>query len=326
MNPESRTSQVIHLIFAGLAGLCSLAGCAEHNYKKEADEQVYRIIDQKWSDDLGSKANYTISDVAPLPNDIQIEKPVAIPEVLTLPQAIALATAHNRLYQTQREDLYIKALDLRLTRHEFETQFFGGFGGGYNADRNDEVVGTEASVGFRRLLAGGTRISTEVGVAWVDVLTGNLRSGLASILSATVTRPLLRGSERDIVMEGLTQAERDTLYQLRSFNRFRKTFVVAVIAEYYTVLQRREDADNARTNYATLAWLLDRVEKLAGAGRLPLLEVDEVRQATLHAANVYSQAQRRYNQALDEFKLTLSLSTSQELRLDEKVFETLRAA
>jgi outer membrane protein TolC len=320
------TIRLRQLVILGMAGLCGLVGCAQHNYKKEADEQAYRIIDQKWSDDFGSKINYAISDVAPSPNDIQIEKKIAIPGVLTLPQAVALATAHNRGYQTQREALYIKALDLRLTRHEFETQFFGGLSGGYNADRNDEAVGTEASIGFRRLLAGGARISTEVALAWVDVLGGNLRGGLASILSATVTQPLLRGSERAIVMEGLTQAERDTLYQVRSFNRFRKTFVVSIIAQYYTVLQRLEDANNARSNYATLAWLLERVEKLATAGRLPMLELDEVRQEILQAANLYSRAERQYRQAVDEFKLTLSLSAGAELRLDEKEFEVLRAA
>ncbi|HEC02278.1 MAG TPA: hypothetical protein ENI81_01975, partial [Phycisphaerales bacterium] len=313
MNCGCFTMQVTRLAMLGLAGLCTLAGCTRHNYKKEADEQVYSIIDQKWDDDFGSKANYTISDVAPSPNDIQIEKKLAIPGVLTLPQAVALATAHNREYQTQREALYMKALDLRLTRHEFETQFFGGFSAGYNADRNDETVGAEAGAGFSRLLAGGTRISTEVAVAWVDVLTGNLRGGLASILSASVTQPLLRGSEREIVMEGLTQAERDTLYQIRTFNRFRKTFVVDIIAQYYTVLQRLEDVNNARTNYATLVWLAERVEKLANAGRLPILELDEVRQEKLQAANVYSQADRDYRQAVDEFKLTLSLSTSAEL-------------
>ena len=324
MNRHSSTNQVALLAIFSLAGLCSLAGCAGHNYKKEADEQAYRIVDQKWRVEYGDKANYRISDVEPSPNDIQIEKAVAIPGVLTLPQAVALATAHNREYQTQREALYIKALDLRLTRHEFETQFIGAFSGGYNADRNDEAVGTQVSVGFKRLLAGGARISTEVAAAWVDVLGGNLRGGLASILSATVTQPLLRGSEREIVTEGLTQAERDTLYQIRSFNRFRKTFIVSVIAQYYMVLQRLEDVDNARTNYTTLAWLLDRVEKLTDAGRLPMLELDEVRQETLQAANVYSEAQREYNQAIDEFKLTLSLSASAELRLDEKEFEALR--
>jgi len=314
------------LIILGLTGLCILTGCSQHNYKKEADEQVYRIIDEKWRDDFGSRANYVVSDVAASPNDIRIERKIAIPGVLTLPQAVALATAHNREYQTQREALYVQALDLRLTRHEFETQFFGGFSGGYNADRNDEAVGAEASVGFRRLLAGGTRISTQVALAWVDVLTGNMRGGLASILSATVTQPLLRGSQRAIVLEGLTQAERDTLYQVRSFNRFRKVFVVSIISQYYTVSQRLEDAKNARANYSILAWFLKRVEKLANAGRLPMIELDEVRQAVLEAANIYSQADKEYRQAIDEFKLTLSLSASRELRLDEGEFENLKSA
>lgn len=316
----------MHAIAFALIILSCIGGCTSHDYKTEADDQVYGIIDQKWRDEFGPKVNFKVSDVPPAPNDIQIERPVAIPQVLTLPQAVALATAYNREYQSQREALYIRALDLRLTRHDFETQFFGGFSGGYNADRNDEAVGAEAGIGFRRLLAGGTRISTEVAVAWVDVLTGNLRGGLAAILSATVTQPLLRGSQREIVMEGLTQAERDTLYQVRSFNRFRKVFVVSVIAEYYRVLQRLEEADNARANYTTLAWLLERVEKLANAGRLPKHELDEVRQEKLDAANVYSKAEREYRQALDEFKLTLSLTTTSELRLDEGELKALKAA
>ena len=190
--------------------------------------------------------------------------------ILTLPQAVALATAYNREYQTRKEDLYIKALDLRLTRHEFEYQFFGGASGGYNADRNDEAVGVETNIGFNRLLAGGTRISTELAGAWVDVLTGNLRGGLSSILSATVTQPLLRGSDRIVVLENLTQAERDTLYQVRSFNRFRKKFVVSVISQYYGILQKRDAVENARKHYITLAWVYERVEKLANAGRVPL--------------------------------------------------------
>ncbi len=236
------------LILCALTCLCSWLGCAQHNYKKEADDQVYNIIDRKWDEDFGAKNNYKISDTVPSPNDIQIEGEVTSFGVLTLPQAVALATAHNREYQTQKEELYIKALDLRLTRHEFEYQFFGGVSGGYNADRNNEAIGVETSVGFNRLLAGGTRISTELAAAWVEVLTGNLRGGLASILSATVTQPLLRGSDRKIVLENLTQAERDTLYQVRFFNRFRKAFVVSVISQYYVILQKLDAVENARKN------------------------------------------------------------------------------
>lgn len=301
------------------------AGLPQHDYKGEADEEVYNIIDQKWKKDFGTKANYKISDTTPLPNDIQVEKAVPAFGVLTLPQAIALATAHNREYQSQREALYVKALDLRLTRHEFETQFFGGVSGGYTADRNDETLGIEAKVGFNRLLAGGTRIGTEVTAAWADVLTGNLRGGLASILSATVTQPLLRGSDRRVVLENLTQAERDTLYQVRSFNRFRKTFVVSIISEYYRVLQLFDGVRNAKSNYNTLAWLHERIEKLTNAGRLPTLELERVRQDKLRARDLYIQAEKEYKQALDEFKITLGLPATAEFQLDGSELEALRA-
>ncbi len=307
-----------------LAGLWGPSGCAHHDYKQQADEQTYRIIDQKWRQDFGTKANYRISDVAPSPNDVDVEKEPAALGVLSLSQTVALATAHNRDYQTQKEALYIKALDLRLTRHEFETQFFGGAGAGYNADRNDEAVGAEARVGFNRLLAGGTRISTQLAAAWVDVLTGNLRSGLASILSVTVAQPLLRGSDRRVVLENLTQAERDTLYQVRSFNRFRQQFVVSVITQHYTVLQRRDAAENAHNNYLAIAWLDERVKDLAEAGRIPLYELDQVRQEKLQAENTYSQAQKEYQQALDEFKITLSLPATAEIQLDDNEFAALR--
>jgi outer membrane protein TolC len=312
------------LILCALACLCGWLGCAQHNYKKEADDQVYNIIDRKWDEDFGTKNNYKISDTVPSPNDIQIEKEVTSFGVLTLPQAVALATAQNREYQTQKEALYIMALDLRLTRHDFEYQFFGGAGGGYNTDGNNEAVGVESNIGFNRLLAGGTRISTELAAAWVDVLSGNLRGGLASILSTTVTQPLLRGSDRKVVLENLTQAERDTLYQVRSFNRFRKTFVVSVISRYYGILQMYDTTENARKNYITLAWLYERVEKLTNAGRLPLLELEQIQQEKLLASNIYSQAEKEYKQALDEFKIILGLHTTVELQLDENEFEALR--
>jgi outer membrane protein TolC len=314
------------LILFALTWICGWIGCAQHNYKKEADDQVYNIIDQKWDEKFGTKNNYKISDTEPLPNDIQIEKKVTDFGVLTLPQAVALATAYNREYQTQKEALYIMALDLRLTRHEFEYQFFGGSSGGYNADRNDEAIGVESNIGFNRLLAGGTRISTELAGAWVYVLTGNLRSGLTSILSATVTQPLLRGSDRIVVLENLTQAERDTLYQVRLFNRFRKTFVVSVISQYYGILQKYDAMENAGNNYITLAWIYERVEKLANVGRVPLLELERIRQENLKASNIYSQAEKEYQQALDEFKIVLGLPTTTELQLDQDEFEAVRTA
>ncbi len=319
------TRQSVYLIICGLVCLCSVAGCTQHNYKKEADEQVYNIIDQKWRQDFGTKANYKISDTAPSPNDIQIEKTIPASGVLSLPRAVAIATAHNREYQLQKEILYTMALDLRLTRHQFETQYFAGLSGGYDADWNDAAIGAEANLGFNRLLATGTLIGAKISAAWLDVLTGNMQGGLASVLTATVTQPLLRGSNPKVVLENLTQAERDTLYQVRTFNRFRQTFVVSVIAQYYEVLELYDLTRNAESNYNTLALLYGRVEKLTNAGRLPTLELDRVRQEMLKAKDIHVQARKEYESLLDLFKITLSVPTTIEFQLDDSELEALRA-
>ena len=168
-----------------------------------------------------------------------------IPGVLTLPRAVAIATANNREYQIQKELLYTTALDQRLVRHGYETQLFGGGSAPVSArTARTRPCRPEANVGFNRLLATGALISTRVGIRWIDVLLGQGDNGFASVFGATVSQPLLRGSDRMVVLEPLTQAKRNTLYQIRSFNRFRKTFVVSVITQYYEVLELRELARN----------------------------------------------------------------------------------
>ncbi len=321
---NSSIKKLVCLIICSFMTLFGLAGCGQHDYKAEADEAVYNIIDQKWQDDFSSKANFKISDTAPSPNDIKIERVIPTSGILTLPQAVAMATAHNRQYQLEKELLYTTALDLKLFRHEFEAQFFSGARQGYGKAGNEEGVGGEADFGFQWLLASGARIGTKVGIAWFNVLTGDIRSGLASILSATLTQPLLRGSDRNIVMENLTQAERNALYQIRLFNRFRKTFVVSVISQYYLVLQFSDTVKNAENNYNTILEVCAKVEKLANAGRLPLLELERVRQEKLQAKDTLVQAQKEYKQVLDEFKFwQLSLATNIEFQLDVNELEAL---
>lgn len=321
---RAKRTMVYSALFS-LAALCGLAGCGLQDYKADADQKVYAIIGQKWQPQFGPQANYRVSDTPPSPNDIQVEKAVPVSGVLTLPQAVAIATAHNRDYQTQKELLYTAALDLRLTRHQFATQYFGGLSGGYGADWNDSAVGFETNFGFNRLLAAGTMISAKVSAAYVDVLTGNMRSGLASVLTATITQPLLRGSDPAVVLENLTQAERDALYQIRSFSRFRKMFVVLVITQYYEVLKLHDLVRNAEAHYKTLASLSERVETLTNAGRLPTFELDRVRQEMLQAQDAYVQARKEYQLLLDQFKIVLGLPTQAEFQLDEGVLDTLKA-
>jgi outer membrane protein TolC len=70
--------------------------------------------------------------------------------------------------------------------------------------------------------------------------------------------------------------------------------------------------------------LISKVETLANAGRIPKLELERVRQEKLRAYDEYIQARKQYQQALDEFKITLSLPTNAEFQLDTKVLEVLK--
>jgi len=339
---------------ACLGGLILLAGCGPKNYKRDADDKVYDIIDRNWQPEFGSKANYRISDVAPGPNDIQVTNAIPASGVLTLPHALSLATAHNSSYQTQKERLYKVALDLQLVEHRYETQLFGGgsalYGNNWqNSEKRplsgdqmvdesqanhtglspkhprSEVVQTEANVGFNRLLATGTKVGVGVATAWTDILTGRGDRGLNSIFTAAISQPLLRGSDRMVVMEKLTQAERDVLYQIRTFNRFRKTFAVNVATEYFRTLEQYDITRNTRAYYDGLTILHGQVVKLAQVDLVPWLEVGEAQQDMLRARDALIVAQRKYERSLDQLKVTLGVPVETEFQMDVGLLDALRA-
>lgn len=308
-------SQLVLLSSCVLLMLPVMSGCTPADYKEEADETVYRIIDEKWQDDFGSRANYRISDVTPDPNDLHVAIPAS--GVLTLRQAIEIATAYNRQYQLEKELLYISALDLRLARHVFEPFLFGGYRAEYaKSGGTDEAVAHGPFIGFNQLLSSGALITTSVTAAWQRILLGDATGGYATFLDATITQPLLRGSGSRVVLETLTQAERDTIYQIRSFNRFRQTLVVDTMSLYYTVLLQLELLQNAEQNVKVLSTIYEQTEKLTAAGRLPALELDRVRQDLLGAEDERFQAQENYRQLLDQFKLFLGMPMTTEVKPD----------
>jgi outer membrane protein TolC len=304
----------------GLVLMGQLGGCGRSStptqYKEAMDKQVYQIIDQKWQDDHGVQANYRISDTA-ASNDVQGERTAPPSGILTLRQAVSLATQYNHEYHLQRELLYTTALDLGLTRYQFETQYFGSPSLYYFRSRDGtKSVQGAANLGFNRLLKRGAMVTGSVAAAWIDILTGNTRSGLSSMLNVTVAQPLLRGSRQAIVQEPLTQAERNVLYQIRSFNRFRQTFIVLVIDTYYQVLELADVSRNATFHRDTLDRLHMQVEQLTEAGRLPMEESERVRQEVLRASDLQVQAEHEYQQLLDTLKILIGLPTIAQFGLD----------
>ena len=308
---------------AMILGICG--ACSPDQYKAKADKEVYEIIDAKWEGDFGNKSNYMIADsnVPASPNDIEIEKIVPPSGVLSLTQAVAIATAHNRDYLRQKEQLYLIALDLTLARHQFARKWFGTIDASYTRNSADESLGSDSRVGFNQLLADGTQVGASVAVDWARFLTGDPRTSLGSVLTATVSQPLLRGRGRKIVQENLTQAERNALYQLRFFARYRKTFVVSTVSAYYRVLQRKTSVLNAESSYRRLLESQKRLELEAEAGLASQSDVDEAKQRALSAENSWVQSQQSYEGALDDFKVSLTLPTNTKIELDPNELENL---
>jgi len=310
-------------------GLCIIAvlgmagGCSPQKYKADADKEVYNVIDSKWKNSFGQKTNYRISDTAPPPNDVNIANASIQSGAINLAQAAAMATANNRDYQTRKETLYLSALELTLIRHQYTLQWFGTVDGGYvkkgagDSREEDVSVSSESGGTFKQILAGGTIVSTRLAIDWLRFLTGDPRTSLASVLSASVTMPLLGSGAGKVELEKLTLAERSVLYQIRDFNRYRQTFVVSIVNDYYRVLQLRDRVANAENNYKMVAESKERLEMEAQAGRRNRFEVDQAEQNMLTAKDGYVSAQQEYEQALDSFKISLSLPADANVELDQ---------
>ncbi len=183
--------------------------------------------------------------------------------LLTLRDALEIAVANARQYQNEKESLYLEALSLSMSRHRFTPIFSAGASGDYSEERSDEEIAagidkltTERSVevggraGADRLLKAGGRIAAAFATDFFRyLLHSGERQDASSSLVATLSQPLLRGAGYRAAMENLTQAERNLLYSLRNFARFRKEFTVSIVTEYYRVLQDRDRVRNAWQAY-----------------------------------------------------------------------------
>ena len=298
-----------------------LAGClTPEQYASQADEEAYGIIEDKWDARLGEKTDYALENGPAEPN-----RP-ALTGRITLARAVTVATRRNRGYQRQKELLYTTALDLTLERHRFARGWLATLGANYTRDADDESVGAGGALGVNQALADGAQVSAGIGLAWLEHLIGNSRSSLTTVLSASITQPLLRGFGRKVAQEDLTQAERDALYGIRSFNRFRKTFVVSIVTDYFGVLQALDRVENDRLNYENLLANQRRVEMMADTGRVPQFQAGEVRQSALQALDRYNRSREAYKSALDQFKVRLALSADADVALEPNELKALETA
>ena len=313
------------MILVVIAGLfISSCQAPVDQYKAEADDYAYSAIEKKWDEKFGVKANFKMKDVEGGEPNILPEQVIGSDGILTIPEAMILATANNRDYQLEKDNLYAKALDLRLVRHLYEPNPFGIASSTYTDTEDTSNLTTAGTLGFSQLLASGGTISMQIGEGWVEMLSGDFRSGLTRLFSATIEQPLLRGAGREVALEQLTQAEQDLLYQVRSFNHYRRDFVVDVISRYYSILELYEKMNIAEENHNRLDIIDWKTNALTEVGKVASHELEEIEQERMIARDDLILAKSKYRQALDEFKLTLAVAPEMEFKLDRNEYLALK--
>jgi outer membrane protein TolC len=240
-------------------------------------------------------------------------------------RATEIALANSRQFQTQLENVYIQALALTLNRFEFDLQFF------LRRNTSFQHIGTSSlpgesntflnatNFGYSKNLAAGGQLLADFANSFVWEFTGRTRSASSS-LGATLVQPLLRGFGRNVRLESLTQAERDTLYAVRDYARFRKQFWASINVDgggYLQLLRQVQGVRNARANLRSQEENYALYQKLFQGGRTQVANVDQVYQALLSARRDLISSEIELQNSLDRYKIQLGLPPRLKIELDD---------
>ena len=251
------------------------------------------------------------------------------PLELSLVQSLEVGARNSFEYQNQKENVFKSALSLELERYPFRNIFSGQLENLTRTNTTGErtVSGTETSGGFEisRMLESGTELSTALAIDLANLLTMGGASSVGIAGDATISIPLLRGSGKHIVTEPLTQAERNTVYAIWDFERFKKEFAVDVASRYLSVLQQLDSIQNSEADYRSRIASARRSRRLADAGKSDEIQVDQAVQNELSSRRRWIAAMQSYKRQLDSFKTFLGLPPDSVIELDPNELGLLTA-
>ncbi|MCL4209470.1 MAG: TolC family protein, partial [Phycisphaerales bacterium] len=156
-----------------------------------------------------------------------------------------------------------------------------------------------------RLLARATEDLREK-VAGEGVQTAEL------ILSANI--PLLRGAGLSAA-ESRIQAERTLVYAARTFEEFRRQFLVNVARDFLGLVVQSRGIENSERQLIRLRDFQAREEALVQAGRQPPFQAALSAQDVLFAEDNLRSQKEAFRLAVDRFKVRLNIPVDQEVEI-----------
>lgn len=284
------------------------------------------------------------------------------PYLVKIDQAVELGLFNSREYQGVREDLYLAALPVTLQRFSFTAQFLATENairertGRLTPEGQHNRWRGNTTFGVSKLFSTGALLVSRFANQTVVELTGRgPHTQSTSTLLLDLTQPFLRGGGRAVTLEPLTQTERNLVYEMRDFARFRKQFFVSIASGggvaggggvgvfdpasgvsfqvsggtsitgsgYLPILLRSAQTANERKNVAAFEAFLRLFNAFKEGGDIGQVNVDQVEQSLLGSRFTVIQRETDYRDALDRFKLQVGVPTRTLLDLDETPIQSM---
>ncbi|MCE5328395.1 MAG: TolC family protein [Planctomycetaceae bacterium] len=308
----------------------AVAGCAQKWWVNWADKSAYKAVGTAEKGALGEKRDFSIAYnpfTESKGGQIVLDgKTVylgqAKPRQLSVDDCLLIAFRNSRNLQTHKEQLYVDALGVASSRRSWDYPLLAGSIDGVATEtRVGEGDTTEAgALGIgptltQRLMTGGV-VAAAASINLATDFLGTKGTPITSLLDLNVTQPLLRGAWNGVAYEPQYRLERNLLINVFSYARFRQTFAASIVQQYYSVLQRRDQAENETSNIDRLGNTVAITRVLVEGGQVSRIQLDQAEQNLLNAQVRYQQLRQSYQDSLDAFKLTLGLPVLTNVELE----------
>ncbi|MBK9383565.1 MAG: TolC family protein [Planctomycetes bacterium] len=243
---------------------------------------------------------------------------------IDLHRTLEIAFENSRDYQTRKENVYVAALNLTRQRFNFGLQWFDRGDGGVAGVEGDTGTATANNeFGVNKFFEFGGSLGLSILSSFSRIIVQDDEWSFGNALSASFTTPIMRGFGYWIAREPLTQAERDSLYAVREFRRFQRTFTVSIASQFLRVLQQKANLRNAEENLKSLRLNANRQREFHEAGRIDIVQLGQAAQDELSAEQRVVTASAALDSTLDQLKLTLGVPTVAKFAVLERDLEKL---
>ena len=232
--------------------------------------------------------------------------------VLTLADTWTTAQRSAREFLNAEEEYVLAAIRLLIERHRWSPRLFNDtsvtLSGQGDEGRYDSAVRVLNDLRVtQRLPYGG-----EASARWLVDATENLRKQAggryrqSSEIALDASIPLMRGAG-SVARESLIQQERGLVYAARTFERFRRTFLVDIARDYFSLQNTKAQIANQERQLESLRRNAERAQELVDAGRLSKFRASIFENDVLRGRNSLESLKERYRLQLDRFKVRLGL-------------------